>query len=154
MRSHFPQMLAPLPPPTSPLPTHQRGSAGPQQPPLPGPLHCPTDHFLPKPSQPRCSAPHAQQQLSSPQELMEIPSQIPEARLPCSAFTCCPPPPPLLAVQVPASAATKCQPPEHCLVILPKALRLCCSLQSFCFPPVPGPGQCPTRAGSIARLSV
>lgn len=38
-RSHFPQTLAPFPPSPPPLPTHQCGSAAPQQPLLPSPMN-------------------------------------------------------------------------------------------------------------------
>lgn len=78
---------------------------------------------------------------------MGIPSQIPKPHLPCSALTCCLHPS-WSCRSLPA------QPPSarRCFVVLPKALRLCCSPQSFCFPPVPG--QHPTRAVGTAKLRV
>lgn len=122
MRSHFPRTLAPLSPSTPLLPIHQCGSAAPQQPPLPSPLHCPTDHLLPKTSQSRCSPPSTTRTataiLSSEVHGDSLTSPWSPHSLICSHLQ---PSTSFLVILVSASAVTKCQPPEYHLVILPKA---------------------------------
>lgn len=156
MRSHFPRTLAPLSPSTPLLPIHQCGSAAPQQPPLPSPLHCPTDHLLPKTLQSRCSPPSTTRTataiLSSEVHGDSLTNPWSPQSLICSHLQ---PSTSFLVILVSASAVTKCQPLVNTtLSFCLKPLRLCCNLQSLGSPQATGPEQCPTRAVCTVKLSV
>lgn len=130
-----------LPQTPLPLPVHQCGSTASQQPPLPSPLICPTDHLSPDLSVQVLSSSTTH---TTTAILSSDSSTNSKAHVPCSALTSWP------CWSLPLSASSLNTPLSGCL----KPLKLWWDLQFSGSPQAPAPEQYPKRAGSMVGFSM